>query len=314
VEILDLRHFAAPQLRPLLDEETLLWQNGLSWDYHGSAGMILRYSDNKVLPGYAAVENGRVIGYSFFVYEGSKGVIGDLYVETAQGTLRRRVAAELAGHVIDTLQNSPGTTRIEAQLLLPDAGWVSESFQLAGFRVHPRLFLHLPVGGENLTPRHRPEGFEIRPWNEKDYQPAAEIISAAYGGHIDAAINDQYRTRAGAMRFLNNIVRFPGCGYFDDTASFVAVDSLSGNRIGLLLCSRVSERAGHITQLCLLPSWRGCGLGETLICACHQSLRRRGFQAITLTVTEENRNAVALYERLGFQQKHRFDSFVWERP
>src|SRR5207245_7581315 len=47
----------------------------LCWDYSGSAEMILRYTDAKFLPGYAAVSRGRVFGYSFFVYENSKGVI-----------------------------------------------------------------------------------------------------------------------------------------------------------------------------------------------------------------------------------------------
>ena len=42
--------------------------------------MILRYVDAKILPGYAAVERGSIVGYSFFVYEGSKGVVGDLFV------------------------------------------------------------------------------------------------------------------------------------------------------------------------------------------------------------------------------------------
>ena len=34
-------------------------------------------------------------------------------------------------------------------------------------------------------------------------------------GHIDASINDQYRSLHGSLRFLHNIVRFPGCGVFD---------------------------------------------------------------------------------------------------
>jgi len=38
--------------------------------------MILRYVDSKILPGYAAVDRGRIFGYAFFVYEGNKGVIG----------------------------------------------------------------------------------------------------------------------------------------------------------------------------------------------------------------------------------------------
>jgi len=80
VEILDLRHFSSVDMRPLLDDETRAWASLLSWDYHGSAEMILRYVDAKILPGYAAIDRGRIFGYSFFVYEGSKGVVGDLFV------------------------------------------------------------------------------------------------------------------------------------------------------------------------------------------------------------------------------------------
>ncbi len=51
-----------------------------------SADMVLRYADSRILPGFAAIERGRVHGYCFFVYEGSKGVIGDLYVEDSKST------------------------------------------------------------------------------------------------------------------------------------------------------------------------------------------------------------------------------------
>ena len=72
LEILDLRHFSSVDLRSLLEDETQIWSRLLSWDYSGSAEMILRYVDAKILPGYAAVDRGRIFGYSFFVYEGSK--------------------------------------------------------------------------------------------------------------------------------------------------------------------------------------------------------------------------------------------------
>jgi len=80
LEILDLRHFSSVDLRSLLEDEAHVWSRLLSWDYGSSAEMILRYVDAKILPGYAAIERGRIFGYSFFVYEGSKGVIGDLFV------------------------------------------------------------------------------------------------------------------------------------------------------------------------------------------------------------------------------------------
>src|SRR3982074_545678 len=80
MEILDLRHFSSGDLRPLLEDEIAMWGRQLSWDYATSAEMILRYMDAKILPGYAAIERGSICGYSFFVYEQNKGVIGDLFV------------------------------------------------------------------------------------------------------------------------------------------------------------------------------------------------------------------------------------------
>ena len=123
MEILDLRHFSSSDLRPLLEDEIQVWSNLLSWDYSGSASMILRYVDTKILPGYAALERGRVAGYAFFVYESSKGVIGDLFVADG-GRLQDPQAVEekLMTHVIETLQQSPGVNRIEAQLLLHESG------------------------------------------------------------------------------------------------------------------------------------------------------------------------------------------------
>ena len=147
MEILDLRHFSSVDLRPLLEDETQLWSRLLSWDYSGSAEMILRYVDAKILPGYAAVDRGRVFGYSFFVYEGSKGVIGDLYV--TNGTRlpnAREVEIKLLTHVIETLQQSPGIHRVEAQLLAHEANAVSRPFLETGFQRHPRLFMVLPLG------------------------------------------------------------------------------------------------------------------------------------------------------------------------
>ena len=77
---LDSGIFSSVDLRPPLEDEIHLWARLLSWDYSGSSEMILRYVDAKILPGYVAVERcGRIFGYAFFVYEGSKGVIGDLF-------------------------------------------------------------------------------------------------------------------------------------------------------------------------------------------------------------------------------------------
>ncbi len=313
MEILDLRHFSSVDLRSLLEDETHVWSRLLSWDYSGSAEMILRYVDAKILPGYAAVDRGRIFGYSFFVYEGNKGVIGDLYVTNgARLPDARQVEVRLLTHVIETLQQSPGIHRVEAQLLAHEANAVSRPFMETGFQRHPRLFMVLELAGSATQKIPAHPDVEIRQWIESDYQPSAAVITASYRGHVDAQINDQYHTLSGSLRFLNNIVRFPGCGVFDAESSFVALDRKTKSMIGLILCSRVRKDVGHVTQICVLPEYRSHRIGESLLAATNGSLRRRNFSLLSLTVTEANSKAVALYRRLNFESKRVFDAFVWE--
>lgn len=313
MEILDLRHFSSADLRPLLDDEIAVWARLLSWDYSGSAEMILRYLDSKILPGYAAIERGSVFGYSFFVYEQSKGVIGDLFVANGARTPNRQdVEERLLTHVIETLQQSPGIHRVEAQLLAHETGQVVRPFLQQGFSRHPRVFMTMDISVHAVSAPPLGPGFEIRPWSEHEYQSAAAVITAAYRGHVDADINDQYRTLSGSLRFLNNIVRFPGCGVFDPQGSYLVFQKSTRTLIGLILCSQVRPDVGHITQVCILPEYRSSGLGQSLMAATARNLRERHFRSISLTVTEANARAIALYERIGFVSRRVFDAFVWE--
>src|SRR6202050_1692907 len=179
MEILDLRHFSSADLRPLLEDEIAMWGRLLSWDYTTSAEMILRYMDAKILPGYAAIERGSIFGDSFFVYEQNKGVIGDLFVRNgARGGARdgaghevgqHEVEEKLLTHVIETLQQSPGVHRVEAQLLAHETGSVSRPFLDQGFHRHHRLFMVLELGKiAAITPAAHPD-IEIRPWTAGDY-------------------------------------------------------------------------------------------------------------------------------------------------
>ena len=105
---------------------------------------------------------------------------------------------------------------------------------------------------------------------------------------------------SGSLRFLNNIVRFPGCGTFDPESSFTAVHK------------RARTLVGHVTQVCVLPEYRSHGIGEVLLASTTSNLRQRKFSMLSLTVTEGNARAVELYLRLGFDTKRVFDAFVWE--
>ena len=321
VEILDLRHFTAPVLRPVLEAEGELWERRLHWDYHASARLLMQYLDNHVLPGYAALAAGKLTGYVFCVYEETKAVIGDVFAlptapDGAGGESGSAHATEetLLKHLFELLLNSPHVDRIESQLLLHPSGSHSDAFRAAGFRIFRRLFLVQALEGRwNTPPADLPGNLEMRPWREADLAPASRLICEAYRGHPDSLINDQYRSVNGSMRFLNNIVRYAGCGSFVPQASHVVVERASRELAALVLGSRVSAQSGHLTQVCVHPAYQRRGLARLLLAQAAFSFMRLGAREISLTVTEANSGAIQLYKDEGYQCAHSFDAAMWQR-
>jgi len=321
IEILDLRHYAAHALRPLLDAEGELWERRLHWDYRASARLLMQYLDNHMLPGYAAVEAGQVTGYVFCVYEDTKAVIGDVFAlpgapeDVGSGSSQASAIEEtLLQFLFELLLNSPHVDRIESQLLLHPSGTFAAAFRAAGFEVFRRLFLVQTLQGLWSPPKADLSGdLELRPWREADLAPAARLICEAYRGHPDSLINDQYRTIHGSMRFLNNIVHYAGCGNFSSQASHVIVERGSRELAALVLGSRVSGQSGHLTQVCVHPAYRRRGLARLLLAQAAFSFMRLGATEISLTVTEANAEAIELYKQEGYVCEHTFDAAVWLR-
>ncbi|MGH9414040.1 MAG: GNAT family N-acetyltransferase [Terriglobales bacterium] len=320
IDILDLRQFRGTQLDGLLALESTEWDRMLDWDYRPSVDLIRQYVDARILPGYVLVERtrGHVTprGYGFFVHEGRKGMIGNLFVAPAyrNGTLEGE--QQLLEQMIATLTATPGMERIEAQLMAFPPQSLARCFSdhhFAGFR---RVFLELGLGA---APGPAAEGtthlqdLRLEPWGGASYEEAARLIQHAYRDHVDSRINDQYRSFAGAIRFMHNIAHYPGCGTFDASSSYIARSVRHGALEGMILTSRVKPDVAHVTQICVLPERQGQGLGRALLDRALASLRRQRLRAVTLTVTGENQGALALYRSVGFVDLNEFDAYVWER-
>jgi ribosomal protein S18 acetylase RimI-like enzyme len=155
-------------------------------------------------------------------------------------------------------------------------------------------------------------GLRIEPWTDRAFESAARLIHLAYANHVDGEINDQYRSEAGGMKFLRNIVLLPGCGRFLPEASFLIRPATGERPIGMVLTSTVAEGVGHTTQVCVMPGYQGHGIGRTLMESSIEVLRRRNYEYLSLTVTAVNRPAVELYEHLGFRTIKTFAAGVWE--
>ncbi|MBI4461090.1 MAG: GNAT family N-acetyltransferase [Acidobacteria bacterium] len=310
MEILDLRLLRPRDLEPLLEEEQQLWRSRLHWDFSNTAAWILRFMGNKGLVGYAVLKQDRPVGYSFFVYEDCKGLIGGLFVseEFRNGAMESR----LLSHVVETLQATPGIGRIEGQLILFSSEPVRHFFLSQEFRNYGRKFLSLSLADDvSLAPEDGSD-LELLAWKPRSFPDAAQLITRAYCGHVDSQISDQYRSRAGAVRFLESMVRHAGCGAFQEECSFLAFRKGNGQPCGMVLTSLVQNRVAHITQLCVDPEFQGQGIGRRLMAQVLTTLRDRGFEAVTLTVTASNSGALHLYEQLRFSNLMDFDAFVWD--
>jgi ribosomal protein S18 acetylase RimI-like enzyme len=309
MQIVDLRQVHSRSLEVLFQEEARHWRDELHWDYSPSIDLIRRFIDSHSLNGYVAMDDGRPAGYGFYVLEDHKGLIGGLFVSSKAP--QSVVTRELIGEMIESLHATPRLQRIEAQLM-PFGTELEPAYLSKFFRLHTRQFMLLRIPEATLLGKNLSAGLRVDVWTDRAFEPAARLIQLAYANHVDGEINDQYRSEAGGMKFLRNIVILPGCGQFLPEASFL-IRTASGDRlVGMVLTSTVAADVGHTTQICVLPGYQGHGIGRALMEASIQALRRRGFDWLSLTVTSENASAVRLYEHLGFKTIKKFAAGVWQ--
>jgi len=310
MNIVDLRQTTVRQIESLLEEEARHWREELHWDYRGALDLIKRFLDAHALAGCVAFENGSAVGYSFYVLEEQKGLIGGLYVSSRfpQTSIGRRLLEEM----LYSMRAIPHLTRIEAQLM-PFSGPVDAPLEDQGFRLYTRQFMLLDLAKFPESRAGTSTGMRLDRWNDRYFDPCAKLIYLAYANHVDGEINDQYRSHSGALKFLKNIILLPGCGQFVPAASFVLRQPGSDELVAAVLTSEVFPGVGHTTQICVLPGFQGSGLGRMLMQTSAEALRSLKFRELTLTVTSENRTAVELYERLGFRTIKSFTAGVWPR-
>lgn len=309
-EILELSQLDVGEFDSLFGEEIAAWDVEFRWDFRPSSDLLRRFLLVRSLIGYALRIGRSIVGYTYCVCEGRKGLIGDLYVRREFATAENE--GLLLGSVVQGLMRSSGIKRVESQLMLLRHQTGQLPFGQFLSR-HERLFMAVEAASiRSLRPLNTFSGVSFQKWTERYQEETAHLVAAAYRGHIDSEINDQYRTIPGARHFLTNIIRYPGCGVFTPEASGVAQSNHTGKICGACLASMVSPTSGHITQLCVLPGMRGTHLGYELLRRALVRLTEIGCTTVSLTVTASNQKAIELYESVGFERKAAFPALIWE--
>jgi ribosomal protein S18 acetylase RimI-like enzyme len=311
--IVDLREVRALDLDPLLREETAEFERELDWDYSKSADLVRKAADAQILGGAALCERGEIAGYACASLAGDKALIWDLYVRPAwrAGT----TGAVLFRVLIEALIGM-GLRRIECQLMLGDAEFAKALQRERAVQLIERILLRLDE--DVLLPSRSVDGaFRFEGWADHadgidGIDGAAAVIAAAYAGHVDVGISDEYGTGAGARLHVKNIVEFPGSSTFYAAGSYIAIDMNTDVTVGIALGSFVGAEVGHIAQICVRPEAKGAGVGYELLRLSIAGLRQGGAKRVSLTVTAANEEAVRLYLRCGFREVRRFYAYIWD--
>lgn len=92
--------------------------------------------------------------------------------------------------------------------------------------------------------------------------------------------------------------------FLRDLAQEIAVYRVAveeGRPVGYMGMYHVADE-GHITNIAVLPAWRGRGVASALLRSFVELAQSRELAFLTLEVRAGNRGAIRLYEKFGFRQ------------
>ena len=86
-------------MAPLMDREEQCWLSELDWNYAPIRKIIASFIGQRLLPGYVASRGREACGYTYFLIQHHKGIIGTLFASApdAQGVAERVIAEDRSG-------------------------------------------------------------------------------------------------------------------------------------------------------------------------------------------------------------------------
>jgi ribosomal protein S18 acetylase RimI-like enzyme len=312
LRIIPLAEAEFPAIEALFNQQCAEWLELFRWDYSRPTRMILDVVRQGELTGFVATEGGAAIGFTFYVIEDNRCSIGDIYVSKPWRGLG--VDRHLAQAILEKLKLTPRLRRIESQFVGIGNAGATELFLARNFTRLDRHYMLARLFEASCGEGPELSNISLRGWREGDFACAARIIYRSYRGEHDSRINSQYQTEEGCAELLTILTEHVWCGDFLPSVSRVAIDRATGKRVGVLIASRIAKGAGHIGQISILPAYQGKGLGRRMIGQAIGELERRGYETISLAVTDANASAYHLYSSCGFRTIHQFPVFYSDRP
>jgi ribosomal protein S18 acetylase RimI-like enzyme len=289
----------------LMQEEEQAWLRELDWNYSPVRSILVRFLQQRLLPGFVATNGPKAAGYTYFLISRAKGMIGTVY---ASGLDAQHAADQILSRAIESLKDTRHLRRIEAQIIPLNGLDLDSIFLRHGFDHYCRHYMELDLAtGLQELPDY---GGAIVPWHSRYLVDCAALAYRSYRNGIDAVISEDYGSEASCEMYLGSLVDNPGCGIFLPKSSLVGLDS-GGNPCGFVLTSQLSSQSAMVPQISIHPAHQGRGLGSALIRQALHQLSDDGYRTVRLTVSHQNRRAFEWYRRLGFRNRRDFGAYVW---
>ena len=147
----------------------------------------------------------------------------------------------------------------------------------------------------------------IRPATQEDYGAILPIAYESQAKHADALPHIFQQGVAGLPEdyFL---------GLLKGDSSVVYVAEFEKSVVGYVLLEHkevsyldilIPQKVAFISDIAVLNSYQGKGVGRLLFQECVEWARSRGTASLELMVWEFNKDAIAFYERMGMQTANR---------
>jgi ribosomal protein S18 acetylase RimI-like enzyme len=237
------------------------------------------------------MHEGRPVGLARWDPAGPVGVaVRDLYLRPPVASQNRYRAflrsVERAAGPVAFAPALPGLTLEEEEATLRSMGYAP--YSRSEMRFPPTAVVPAREGGE---------GTAVRSFRPDDERWLVALHAAAYRNHFDRYLfAEDLDPDRDAELTVRRLIQ-GRYGEFLPWASIVAEHR--GRIIGETIVLALPGRA-LIADVAVDPPSQGRGIGRAVLVGTVRALRERAAEAIVLAVTEGNRRAVQLYERLGF--------------
>ena len=165
-----------------------------------------------------------------------------------------------------------------------------------------RYRMEVDLTRQTVAPPRLPAGYRLRAWSKDLVDIHAETKYLSFHGALDAEIFPSLGTPDGCQRLMQGISS--GTGFVPEATWLIEFTDPQGRSepCATIQGMNLDHHFGSIQNVGVVPYHRGQGLGSALVTAALFGFQQVGLSRACLEVTVQNKNAVRLYQRLGFRR------------